>query len=74
MILIDIIDPFIINMGVNFVVSARDGVNKFDLNQRCVEPLESALATPYYIGEDVNISEMYKELGKVQECMKSYPS
>ena len=62
---IDIIDPFIINVGVNFVVSAREGTNKFDLNQRCVQAIGNRFGSPYYIGEDVNISEMYKELGKV---------
>ena len=62
---IDIINPFIINLGVNFVVSAREGVNKFDLNQRCVALLGNKFGSPFYIGEDVNISEMYRELGKV---------
>lgn len=62
---IDIIDPFIINLGVNFVVSARDGVNKFDLNQRCIALLGNKFGSPFYIGEDVNVSEIYRELGKV---------
>ena len=62
---VDIIDPFILNIGVNFVVSAREGVNKFDLNQRCVQEIGRRFGTPFYIGEDINISEMYKELGKV---------
>jgi hypothetical protein len=62
---IDIIDPFIINLGVNFVVTARDGVNKFDLNQRCVNTLGEKFGSPFYIGEDVNISAMYQELSKV---------
>jgi len=62
---IDIIDPFIINMGVNFVVSAKQGVNKFDLNQKCIQAIASKFGSPFYIGEDINISEIYKELGKV---------
>ena len=62
---IDIIDPYIINLGVNFVVSARDGVNKFDLNQRCVSTIGAKFGSPYYIGEDVSISEMYQALSKV---------
>ena len=62
---VDIIDPFIINLGVNFVVSARDGVNRFDLNQRCVAELGRKYGSPFYIGEDINIADMYKELGKV---------
>ena len=62
---VDIIDPFILNIGVNFVVSAREGVNKFDLNEKCVQQIGRRFGAPFYIGEDVKISEMYKELGKV---------
>jgi hypothetical protein len=62
---IDILDPFILNLGVNFVVSARDGVNKYDLNQKCVERLGQKFGSPFYIGEDVNIADMYKELSMV---------
>jgi len=62
---IDIIDPYIINMGVNFVVSAKDGTNKFDLSQKCVNALAAKFGSAFYIGEDINISEMYRELNKV---------
>jgi hypothetical protein len=62
---IDIIDPFILNVGVNFVVSAREGANKFDLNQRCISELSRKYGNAFYIGEDISMSDMYKELGKV---------
>tara|TARA_B100000900_G_scaffold416278_1_gene450973 strand:- start:5346 stop:7142 length:1797 start_codon:yes stop_codon:yes gene_type:complete len=63
---VDIIDPFIINLGVNFVVSSKDGVNKFDLNERCVTALSEKFGSAFYIGEDINISDMYKELSMVR--------
>lgn len=62
---VDIIDPYIINLGINFVVSAREGVNKFDLSERCVSELGRKYGNAFYIGEDINIADMYKELGKV---------
>ena len=62
---VDIIDPFIINIGVNFVVSSKQGVNKFDLLERCVALIGSKFGQPFYIGEDINISEMYQEIAKV---------
>lgn len=62
---VDIIDPFILNVGVNFVVSSKQGVNKFDLLERCVAALGAKFGQPYYIGEDINISEMYQELAKI---------
>lgn len=62
---VDIVDPYIINLGINFVVSARDGVNKFDLLERCVSTLGRKFGNPFYIGEDINIAEIYKELSRV---------
>ena len=62
---VDIIDPFIINIGVNFVVSSKQGVNKFDLLEKCVALIGSKFGQPFYIGEDINISEMYQEIAKI---------
>ena len=62
---IDIIDPFILNMGINFVVSAKENTNRFDLNERCVASLSNKFGQAFFIGESVNISEIYKELNKV---------
>jgi len=63
---LDIIDPFILNFGINFVVSAKDNVDKFDLNERCISMLSRKFGNAFYIGEDINISEMYQELSKVR--------
>ena len=62
---IDIVDPFILNMGINFVVSAKESTNRFDLNERCVAALGKKFGQAFYIGESVSISEIYKELNKV---------
>jgi hypothetical protein len=43
---VDIIDPFILNVGVNFVVSSKQGVNKFDLLERCVAALGEKFGQP----------------------------
>ena len=47
------------------VVSAKDGVDKFDLNERCVSALSAKFGSAFYIGEDISMSEMYSELSKV---------
>jgi hypothetical protein len=62
---IDIIDPYILNMGINFVVSATESTNRFDLNERCIAALGKKFGKSFYIGESINISEIYKELNKV---------
>lgn len=62
---VDIADPYIINLGINFMVSSKDGTNKFDLMERCVRALGAKFGNPFYIGEDISIADIYKELSKV---------
>ena len=63
---IDIIDAFIINFGIEFVVSPTSDVDKFELIDSCVRALRQKYSTHLYIGEPISISEIYKELSKVR--------
>ena len=62
---IDILDPFIINLGIQFVVKGVSGANKYTLLQRCVKVLKDKYNTCYYIGEPFYISDVYSELKNV---------
>ena len=62
---IDILDPYIINLGIEFVVKAESGANKYDILQRAVRSLQDKYKTCYYIGEPIYISDVYSELKKV---------
>ena len=62
---IDILDPFIINLGIQFVVKGSSGANKYTLLQRCVRALKDKYQTCYYIGEAFYISDVYSELKNV---------
>jgi hypothetical protein len=62
---VDILDPFIINFGINFVVKPDSSANKFDVLDRCVEALANKYSTPMFIGERLSISEIFSELNKV---------
>ena len=63
---IDILDPFIINFGINFVVKPDNSANKFDVLNRCVERLANKYRDPMFIGERLSISEIFSELNKVK--------
>jgi hypothetical protein len=63
---IDILDPFIINFGINFVVKPDSSANKFDVLNRCVERLANKYRDPMFIGERLSISEIFSELNKVK--------
>jgi hypothetical protein len=62
---IDILDPFIINFGINFVVKPDSSANKFDVLERCVSALASKYSVPMFIGERLSISDIFSELNKV---------
>jgi hypothetical protein len=63
---IDILDPFIINFGINFVIKPDNSANKFDVLNRCVERLANKYRDPMFIGERLSISEIFSELNKVK--------
>jgi hypothetical protein len=62
---IDILDPYIINLGIEFIAKAQAGANKYDVLQRAVRALQEKYDTSYYIGEPLYISDVYSELKKV---------
>jgi len=62
---IDILDTYIINFGIDFIVKPKANVDKFDLLEACVTQLRNKFKTQYYIGEPVNIADIYNELNKV---------
>jgi hypothetical protein len=63
---VDIIDAFIINFGVDFVVRPSSNVDKYELLRECVSALQDYLSTSYFIGEHVNIANLYKRLSEVK--------
>ena len=62
---IDILDPYIINIGVDFVVKPTPGENKVDTLNACLDALFKYFEGGYFIGEPVSIGDIYAELKKV---------
>ena len=62
---VDILDAFILNFGIDFVVTPKTGVNRFDLLQKCIQQLQSKYSNPYFIGEHLYVTDVYSELNKV---------
>jgi len=63
---VEIFDAFILNFGINFSVKASANVDKFDLLRTCVDTLKRDFDTKYFIGEHINISQIYNTLSKVE--------
>jgi len=66
---IDILDPYIINLGINFVVQAAVGVDKFSTLETCISALKERYSTKFYIGEYMSYSEIYKTLNSIPEVV-----
>jgi hypothetical protein len=62
---IDILDPYILNFGVNFVVKPQKMSDKFLVIERCVEALKEHFRQPLFIGEALYISDIYEVLKNV---------
>ena len=62
---IDIMDAFIINFGIDFVVTPKTGVNRFDLVESCIRQLQDRFSNAYFIGEHLYVTDVYNELNKV---------
>ena len=63
---IDILDPYIINFGVDFIVKPATNADKFILLDECVSALRNKYSTAFFIGEPIYISDIYETLKKVK--------
>lgn len=62
---IDIVDPYIINIGIEFVIKGAVNTDRYTLLDAAVERLKSYYNTAYYIGEAFYITNIFEELKKV---------
>jgi hypothetical protein len=62
---IDIIDPFILNLGIEYSIKTKPGADKKSVIGRCNRALAKKFNNNYYIGESVKISEIYNVLNSV---------
>jgi len=63
---IDILDPFILNIGIEFIIKTATGVDRFSVLDSAVNALALRYTSPLYIGEQFIISDVYSELKKVK--------
>jgi len=61
---IDILDPYIINVGINFVIKADIGSDKYVVLNSAIKSLQRKYASHFFIGEPLYISDIYQELKK----------
>jgi len=62
---VDILDPYIINLGIEFIVKPTNNADKYLLLNACVAALKKKYSVPFFIGEPISISDIYTTLNKV---------
>ena len=62
---LNILDPYVLNIGIEFVIKPHASVNKFVALDNAIKALRSKYNTTYYIGEQFSISDIYSYLKEV---------
>lgn len=62
---VDILDPYILNFGIEFVAKPQKMSDKYIVLDKCIEALKKHFAQPLFIGEALYISDIYEVLKKV---------
>jgi len=61
---VDILDAYIINVGIEFVIKTVDGADKSEALASAVQRLADKYSEGFFIGEPIYISDIYSELKK----------
>tara|TARA_R100001163_G_C5059732_1_gene196432 strand:+ start:262 stop:2058 length:1797 start_codon:yes stop_codon:yes gene_type:complete len=62
---IDILDPFILNIGIEFVIKPAPSANKFVVLDDAIRFVRTKYGDTQYIGEQFSVSEVYSYLKEV---------
>jgi hypothetical protein len=62
---IDILDPYIINVGVEFVVKKIESADPYEVLSLCIGNLAQLFSEKFFIGEHLIISNIYQTLKNV---------
>lgn len=62
---IDILNPFILNFGINFSIKVNSGADKYSVINSCINKLANFYSSGFFIGEHLSISDIYAQLKNV---------
>lgn len=66
---IDILDPYVINLGVDFVIRLQNGADKDNTLGLAISHVAAKFSNGFFIGEPMQVSDIYSELKKVEGVM-----
>lgn len=62
---VDILDPYIINLGINFIIRPNIGADRYTLLEAAVSSLRQRFSEPFFIGEPLYITDIFDTLKSV---------
>jgi len=66
---VDILDAYIVNVGVEFVVKSVSGANKAEVLDNSIATIKQKFSSGFFIGEPIYLSDIYSELKKSQDIL-----
>ena len=63
---VDILNPYILNFGIEFSIKTVSGADKFTTINNCINKLASFYSSGFFIGESFSISNIYAQLNTVR--------
>ncbi len=66
---VDILDPYILNFGINFMIKSKPGTNKFVTLDSAMNALTRHFSQNYYIGQMFSVSDIYSALKDVPDVL-----
>ena len=62
---IDILDPYIVNIGIEFQARPAVGADRYVALQQAIDALKDLYSTSFYIGEPLYVTDIYAKLREV---------
>jgi hypothetical protein len=66
---IDILDPYVINLGITFSITVMPSAEKLTTLNQCIQTLALKYSEGFFIGENFVISDIYSELKNIPEVL-----
>ena len=62
---VDILDPYVINIAIEFTARPTPAADRYVVLEQAINALKELYTTPFYIGEQLNVTDIYAKLREV---------
>ncbi len=66
---VDILDPYILNFGIEFIVRSKQASDKYQVLEDCNQALRDHFQTSFFIGEPLYMGDIYQKLKDVNGAL-----